>query len=64
MMAETLAVLYAAALTCSVAIASGLLARALLRRRFGAAVAYSAWAAVPVVLVAVLLPARTGNRSW
>jgi beta-lactamase regulating signal transducer with metallopeptidase domain len=55
-MIELIAVLAAAAFTSSLAIASVLLLRGLLRQAFSATVSYAAWFAVPVVMVITVIP--------
>ncbi len=57
---EGLRVLLATALAGSVAMVAVLALRGMVRRRLGASAAYLLWLAVPVAMVAVLLPAPRG----
>lgn len=59
--AESIVLLLREALVSSIAPCLVLLLRHPLRRAFGARVAYAAWVLVPVVLLAALLPSRTGD---
>lgn len=55
---EAMELLWLAMWTGSVAMLTVILLRGPLRRRFGASIAYAAWALVPVTWLALLLPAR------
>lgn len=57
---DLLAELFQATVALTLALALVLVLRRPLRRWLGAAAAYAAWATVPLAVVAVLLPARSG----
>jgi TonB family protein len=61
MASELLAELLQATIALTLALALVMAVRRPLRRWLGAAAAYAAWATVPLAVVAVLLPARSGG---